>query len=100
MAHSAIRCLVTTTISTLTLTLSSITIPSNKQGVPPFDAEGIEQLESIYDQLESLKSPAQSIRTPRIMLVISKPSRWVEIWEGGGSHKDSEGHWVHEEVES
>jgi len=100
MAHSAIRCLVTTIKSTLTLTLSSITTPSNKQGMPSFDAEGIEWLESIHDQLQSLKSPAQSIRTPRIRLVISKPSRWEEIREGEGGHEDSEGHWVHEEIGS
>jgi hypothetical protein len=70
----------------------------NEQAVPSFDAEGLQSLESIHDQLEPLKSPVQSISAPRIMLVISKPSRREERKADGG--KDFEGHWVQEEVKA
>jgi hypothetical protein len=55
MAQSAIRCLVTATISTLTLTQAYITTPSNKQAVPSRNAKVLAWLESIRPRLKFLK---------------------------------------------
>jgi len=66
MAQSAIRCLVTATISTLTLTQAYITTPSNTQAVPSRNAKVLAWLESVHPRLKFLK-PTRLLTTAALL---------------------------------
>jgi hypothetical protein len=66
MAQSAIRCLVTASISILTLTQAYITTPSNKQAVPSRNAKVLAWLESVPPRLKFLK-PTRLLTTVALL---------------------------------